>query len=175
MPIAQKFPTKEPYGCGIPLAGTSARAGSVDRIRRAGCHPAAFFLLTRRNRPSSPPPHIRFFHNSRKNSCIFQTTCYNNPHGTQSAPYFGPLAQLGERMVLKAGPENTPHQPIPFCIKKFRKHQKFGPLAQLGERMVLKAGPENAPHPPIPFCIKKCGIEMSVLWAFSSAGRANGP
>ena len=136
MPIAQKFPTKEPYGCGIPLAGTSARAGSVDRIRRAGCHPAAFFLLTRRNRPSSPPPHIRFFHNSRKNSCIFQTTCYNNPHGTQSAPYFGPLAQLGERMVLKAGPENAPHPPIPFCIKKFRKHQKFGPLAQLGERKV---------------------------------------
>ena len=39
-------------------------------------------------------------------------------------------------MVLKAGPENAPHHPIPFCIKKFRKHQKFGPLAQLGERKV---------------------------------------
>ena len=39
-------------------------------------------------------------------------------------------------MVLKAGPKNTPHPPIPFCIKKFRKHQKFGPLAQLGERKV---------------------------------------
>ena len=39
-------------------------------------------------------------------------------------------------MVLKAGPENAPHPPIPFCIKKFREHQKFGPLAQLGERKV---------------------------------------
>ncbi len=58
-------------------------------------------------------------------------------------------------MVLKAGPEKAPHPPIPFCIKKFRKHQKFGPLAQLGERMVLKADPESTPHQPVPFCIKK--------------------
>ncbi len=35
MPIAQKFPTKEPYGCGIPLAGATSRVQAVSFMQKA--------------------------------------------------------------------------------------------------------------------------------------------
>ena len=79
-------------------------------------------------------------------------------------------------MVLKAGPENAPHPPIPFCIKKFREHQKFGPLAQLGERKVRNLEVRGS----IPLCSMKKSLSFwqrlfYFCWGSEQAEKKNAP
>ena len=47
MPSAQPLATKEPYGCGVPLAGASTRRTAFDDASEWGVGDAAFYGMVR--------------------------------------------------------------------------------------------------------------------------------
>ena len=53
---------------------------------------------------------------------------------------FGPVAQLGEQVIRKAGPDH-----LTTCTKQILKTEQIpqlGGVAQLGEQVIRKAGPD---------------------------------